>query len=180
MTKIQLNFSEEIIPNIKYINLESDEYQNNMSGLYETYKYIFENKINKYIFHGFHQNGFLIIIYDIYSIEWKSNIEGKEIIIIPIEWSLKQINGTNITKWVIDVKDNIEKDVIVLENRKNINKIIDYKKILDITNNKNCKVIIKNNDLINIKNEKNEKKEKNIYKLLKNHLYEYLDRRLKS
>ncbi len=145
-SKYLLTFSEEIIPNSNlrqiYFDLKNSKYL--INGSHEVYEYLYENENLIYIFEGFYQDNYLIIICDIFDKVTKTRVESKDVFVIPIEW--KYVKYNNIMRWTLDVQSEIFTKVFKINIRKRINEIPFIKNFIENTDYEELYIKIKRYD----------------------------------
>jgi hypothetical protein len=155
-----ITFSKPIYKNINILYFIENNNNIYYDGSHMNYIYIHKIDNIDYTFHGFYKDDFFIIIFDSFDNNLSINIEMKYVIILKLEWILKEIKMQNINVVNTENMINYKIDTYLLKNRKNINKsslltIEDYLRLNDytiITSIINSTKINKDNLLNKIKN----------------------------
>lgn len=133
--KYIITFSEEIFPKseLRQINLSVKDVPYLTNHSHEVYESKMETEEYIYLFEGFFNDGFLILICDIFDKRVNNKIESKDVYAIPIDWKLVQqsknnynnirINNHIETKWCIDVGTEVYLKIYLLNIRKRMNDI---------------------------------------------------------
>lgn len=133
--KYIITFSDEIFinSNIRQIHLSVRDIPYLTNCSHEVYESKMDTDDYIYFFEGFHNDGFLVLICDIYDKRVKNRVESKDVFAIPIDWKLVQqtknnyndsiINQHMITKWCIDIGIEVYLKIYHLNIRKRMNEI---------------------------------------------------------
>jgi len=129
----------------------------------------FKNKEIEYFFYGFYKDNFFVIVFDEYNETLDVNIESKYILLIKLDWVIKNISIEK-SVWVINSNiNNYKTDVYLLLNRHRLinGPEINYNDYIKLNNYKTLKVTINNTDEIILKNIKIINNIKNVFKSIK-------------
>ncbi len=146
-SKYLIQFSDELIPNTNLKKIFFDVKNSNyiINGSHEVYEYLHEFDQYIYIFEGFYQDGYLVIIYDIFDKRTKNRVEAKEVFIIPIDWKL--IKSNNIMRWTLDINTEIQMRIYKINIRKRMVEIPFLKNFIENSDYEELNVKIKRQDM---------------------------------
>jgi hypothetical protein len=151
---IKIVFKKNIIKNFNELyfkpNFDIVYYNNN----HLNYIYKLTDNNLEYIFNGFFKDNYFTIIYDIYDKDLNTNIKGKYVFLIKLDWIFKEFKN-NLILNVLDYSkiNNLKTECIVLSCRKKL--FVENISITDLF--KICEVN-KINIIIDLDNNINKKK----------------------
>ncbi len=146
--KYLITFSEELIPNSNlrqlFLDIKNAKYL--INGSHEVYEYLHEFDNYIYIFEGFYQDGYFVLVYDIIDKRTKNKVESKDVYVIPIEWKLTK-NSENVMRWSLDVNTEIYMKIYKLNIRKRLYEIPFLRNFIENTDHEEIYIKIKRNDV---------------------------------
>jgi hypothetical protein len=146
-SKFLITFSDTIIPstNLRQILFDTKNSNYLVNGSHEVYEYLHEFEHLIYIFEGFYQDGFLVIIYDIFDKRTKNRVESRDVFVIPIEWKL--VKNSNNMRWTLDVSTEIHLKIFKLNIRKRMYEIPFLKNFIENSDYEELFIKIKRHDI---------------------------------
>ncbi len=146
--KYLITFSDELVPNSNlrqlYLDVKNVNYL--INGSHEIYEYLHEFDNYLYMFEGFYQDGYLVLIYDIYDKRTKNKVESKDLYLIPIDWKLTK-NSDNIMRWSLDINTEVYMKIYKLNIRKRLYEIPFLKNFIENSDFEELYIKIKRYDI---------------------------------